>query len=187
MDTQPLIKTWFSVCSLIAQSVKHLPAMQETLVQFLDWEDPTPVFLGFPYGSAGNESTCTAGDMGSIPGLGRSPGERKGYPLQYSGLENSMGWIVHGVAKSRTQLSDFHVTSLCVCVCVHRSAFWDFNLEDNDLTLLSTMDLGSMEVLLLLSLQLMPRNFLCSAIFFTKIFSHKLNVQNNLKIEISNL
>ena len=119
MDTQPLIKTWFSVCSLIAQSVKHLPAMQETPVQFLGWEDPTPVFLGFPYGSAGKESTCNAGDMGSIPGLGRSPGERKGYPLQYSGLENSMGWIVHGVAKSRTQLSDFHVTSLCVCVCVY--------------------------------------------------------------------
>ena len=78
MDTQPLIKTWFSVCSLIAQSVKHLPAMQETPVQFLDWEDPTPVFLGFPYGSAGKDSTCNAGDMGSIPGLGRSPGEGKG-------------------------------------------------------------------------------------------------------------
>ena len=49
------------------------------------------------------------GDLGSIPGLGRYPGERKGYPLQYSGLENSMDCIVHGVAKSRTQMSDFHV------------------------------------------------------------------------------
>ena len=47
------------------------------------------------------------GDLGSIPGLGRSPGERKGYPLQYSGLENSMDQV-HGVAKSKTQLSDFH-------------------------------------------------------------------------------
>ena len=47
-------------------------------------------------------------DLGSIPGLGRAPGEGKGYPLQYSGLENSMDCIVHGVAKSRTQLSDFH-------------------------------------------------------------------------------
>ena len=46
--------------------------------------------LGFPRGSAGKESTCNAGDLGSIAGLGRSPGEGKGYPLQYSGLENSM-------------------------------------------------------------------------------------------------
>ena len=55
-------------------------------------------------GSAGKEFTCNAGDQGSIPGLGRSPGEGKGYPLQYSGLEE---YIVHGVAKSRTRLSDF--------------------------------------------------------------------------------
>ena len=48
------------------------------------------------------------GDLGLISGLGRSPGERKGYPLQYSGLENSMDCTVHGVAKSRTQLSEFH-------------------------------------------------------------------------------
>ena len=56
--------------------------------------------MGFPCGSAGNESACNVGDLGSIPGLGRSPGEGKGYPLQYSGLENSMDSIVHGVAKS---------------------------------------------------------------------------------------
>ena len=60
-------------------------------------------------GSAGKESVCNAGDLGSIPGLGRSPGEGKGYPLQYSGLENSMDCIVHGVAKIWTQLSDFHL------------------------------------------------------------------------------
>ena len=52
------------------------------------------------------------GDLGSIPGLGRSPGEGKGYSLQYSGLENSMDCIVHGVAKSRTRLSSFHYLSL---------------------------------------------------------------------------
>ena len=69
---------------------------------------PTPVFLGFPCGSAGKESACNAGDLGSIPVLGRSPGEGKGYPLQYSGLENSMDCIVHGVPKSRTRLSVFH-------------------------------------------------------------------------------
>ena len=52
---------------------------------------PSPVFLGFPGSSAGKESSCKVGDLGSIPGLGRSPGEGKGYPLQYSGLENSHG------------------------------------------------------------------------------------------------
>ena len=64
--------------------------------------------MGFPCSSAGKESACSAGDLGSIPGLGRSPGEGKGYPVQYSGLENSMDYTVHGVAKSQTQLSDFH-------------------------------------------------------------------------------
>ena len=58
--------------------------------------------MGFPGGSAGKESTCYVGDLGLIPGLGRSPGEEKGYPLQYSGLENSMDCIVHGVTRSRT-------------------------------------------------------------------------------------
>ena len=67
----------------------------------------TPLFLGFPCGSAGKEFACNVGDLGSIPGLGRSPGEGKGYPLQYSGLENSMDYTVHGVTKSRTRLSDF--------------------------------------------------------------------------------
>ena len=61
---------------------------------------------GFPCGLAGKESACNVGDLGLIPGLGRSPGEGKGYALQYSGLENSMDCIVHGVAKRRTQLSD---------------------------------------------------------------------------------
>ena len=71
---------------------------------------PAPVFLGFPCDSAGKEPTCNVGDMGSVPGLGRSPGEGKDYPLQYSGLENSMDCIVHGVTKSWTWLSDFHFT-----------------------------------------------------------------------------
>ena len=64
--------------------------------------------MGFPGGSAGKESACNVQDVGLIPGLGRSPGEGKGYPLQYSGLENSIDCIVHGVAKSWTQLSKFH-------------------------------------------------------------------------------
>ena len=62
---------------------------------------PTPVFLGFPDSSVGKESTCNAGDLGSIPGLGRSAVEGKGYPLQYSGLENSMDCIVHGSQRVR--------------------------------------------------------------------------------------
>ena len=63
---------------------------------------PTLVFLGFPCVSAGKESVCSAGNLGSIPGLARSPGEGNGYPLQYSGLENSMDCIVHGGVKSWT-------------------------------------------------------------------------------------
>ena len=68
---------------------------------------------GFPCGSAGKESTCNAGDLDSIPGLGRSPGEGKGSPLQYSGLENSKDCIVHGVTVyspwGQTQLSNFYI------------------------------------------------------------------------------
>ena len=89
---------------------------------------PTPVFLGFACGSAGKKSTCSAGDLGSIPGLGRCPEERKGYLLQYSGLENSMDCIVHGVAKSQIRLSDFHFTTSAtweapalINVCFHLS------------------------------------------------------------------
>ena len=73
--------------------------MQETLVRILGQEDPLEKgwgthssILGLPCGLAGKESTCNVGDLGFIPGLGRFPGERKGYPLQYSGLENSMDW-----------------------------------------------------------------------------------------------
>ena len=63
----------------------------------------------FPRSSAGKESACNAGDLDVIPGLGRSPGEGNGYPLRYSGLEKPMDCIVHGVATSRTWLSDFHM------------------------------------------------------------------------------
>ena len=68
----------------------------------------TPVFLGFPCGSAGKEYTCNVGGLGLIPGLGRSPGKGKGYPLQYSGPENSMDCIANGVVKSQTRLSNYH-------------------------------------------------------------------------------
>ena len=95
------------------QMVKNPPAMQETefdpWVRNIPWRRdklPKTVFLGFPGSSAGKESIYNVRDQGSIPGLGRSPGEGNGYPLLYSGLENSMVYIVHGVAKSRTRLSD---------------------------------------------------------------------------------
>ena len=66
----------------------------------------------FTGGTADKESTCNVGDLGSIPGLGRSPGEEKGYPLQHSDLEKSMDCIVLGVPKSRTWLSNFHFQTL---------------------------------------------------------------------------
>ena len=75
--------------------------------------------MGFPCGSAGKESACNVGDLGLIPGLGRSPGEGNSYPLQYFGLENSMDCIVHGVAKSQTRLSDFHFHFFRVEISVH--------------------------------------------------------------------
>ena len=83
------------------------PAVHETQVQFLGQKDllekrqaTHSSILGLPCGSGGRESTCNAGDLGPIPELGRSPGEGKGYPLQYCGMENSMDCIVHAVAKS---------------------------------------------------------------------------------------
>ena len=83
--------------------------MQET--QFDSWVRkthwrrdrlPTPAFLGFPCGSAGKESACNAGDLSLIPGLGRSPGEGKGYPL----LENSMNYTVHGVGRKELYMTE---------------------------------------------------------------------------------
>ena len=72
----------------------------ENIIKY--WVYPGNIVRGFPGSSTGKESACNEGDLGSIAGLGRSPGERKIYPLQYSGLENSMDCIVHGVAKSQT-------------------------------------------------------------------------------------
>ena len=86
--------------------------------------------MGFSGGSDGKESAYDMGDLGSVPELGRSPGEGNSYPLWYSGLENSIdrgAWqaTVHGVTKSRAQLSDFqfHFHS----VVVRKDAWWDFN------------------------------------------------------------
>ena len=84
--------------SWVAQVVKNPPAMQKTLDQFLVrkilWRRdrlPTPVFLGFPGGSDSKELACNVGDLGSLTGLGRSPGGGHGNPLQYSCVENPHG------------------------------------------------------------------------------------------------
>ena len=66
--------------------------------------------IGYPGGSAGKESACIVGDLGLIPGLGRFLGVGKVYPLQYSGLENSKDFMVHGIAKRRTRLRTFICT-----------------------------------------------------------------------------
>ena len=98
----------------MAQMVKNLPAVREIWVWSLRWEDPLEKgkTTQLPGGSEVKASACNAGDMGSIPGFRRSPGEENGNPLQYSCLENPMdegAWwaVVHGVAKSHTWLSDF--------------------------------------------------------------------------------
>ena len=82
----------------------------ETIIWNGPGSDHLLILERLPDSLVGKESACNAGDQDLIPGLGRSPGEGKGNPLQYSGLENSMDCIVHGVAKSWTQLSDFHFT-----------------------------------------------------------------------------
>ena len=99
MWTLMMLPLFFSFlrASLVAQLVKNWPEMWETWVWSLGWEDPL------------EKGTTTHSKL--IPGLGRSSGEENHYPLQYSDLENSMDWIVHGVAKSWTQLTNFHFTS----------------------------------------------------------------------------
>ena len=73
----------------------------------------------FSCGLAGKDAICNGGDLSLIPGLGRSPGEGKGYPLQYSGLENSTDCIVQGIAKSGTRLSDFHFLHIMKVIQIH--------------------------------------------------------------------
>ena len=90
------------MCSL--KTFVWLPSSLWSLIS-LDTHSSLP---GLPGSSAGEEFTCNAGDLGLISGLQKSPGEGKGYPLQYSGLESPMDCIVHEITKSLTQLSDFH-------------------------------------------------------------------------------
>ena len=104
---------WFiSLSKIISPSV----LLQTAKFHSFLWLSSYIYIWGFSSGSAGKEFACNVGDLGSIPGLGRCPGEGKGYPLQYSGLENSMGCIVCGAAKSWTWLSDFHFRWLYIYI-----------------------------------------------------------------------
>ena len=104
--------------NLVIESVK-LPTIwhEVTFISLLLDSSFVHITLGFPCSSAGKESTCHAGNLGLIPGLERSLVEGKGYPLQYSGLENSMNCIVHRVTESDTteQLSLLYITYLPLC------------------------------------------------------------------------
>ena len=110
----------FTLLFLVAQLVRICLECRrpqfDSWVRKIHWRRdrlPAPVFLGFRYGSARKESACNAGDLGSIPGLGRSREEGKGYPLQYTGLENSMDCIVDGVAElDTTEQLSLHFTSV---------------------------------------------------------------------------
>ena len=101
--------------SLVAKLVKNLTTMQEIRVWFLGREDPLEngeathfSVLGLPWWLSGSRICLQCGRPRCDPWLGKTPGEGKGYPLQCSGLENSMDCTVHGVAKTQTWLSHFH-------------------------------------------------------------------------------
>ena len=100
---------WYNARQVKAQ-ILHVTHSDPDLCLVLCASSVTTLAMGFPGGSAAKESACNAGDLGLIPGLGRSPGEGKGYPLLYAGLENSMKCTVHGVTKSQTRLSHFYFT-----------------------------------------------------------------------------
>ena len=100
--------------SLIAQLVKNRLQCRrpwfDSWIEKIRWRRdrlPISVFLGFPCGSAGKEPTCNVGDLGSISGLGRSPGEEKGYPLLYSGLDNAMDFSPWGHKELDTNWANF--------------------------------------------------------------------------------
>ena len=103
----------FSCCLALTTTLVSLWSMNKCflhLVSLTGFCTEAHSVEGFACDSAAKESTCSVGDLGLVPGLGRSPGEGNGYPFQYSGLENSMDCTVHEVTKSQTRLSD--LTSL---------------------------------------------------------------------------
>ena len=129
----------------LAQLVKNPPAMQKTWfnswVRKIPWRRDrlsTPVFLGFPCGSAGKEPVCNAGDLGSIPGLGRFPGGGHGNPLQYSCLENPHGqrslagyspwahkWVRHNLVTEQQEIYTSQRLSELQAECTQTDPHWD--------------------------------------------------------------
>ena len=122
-----IIPRWFSGKESVCQCRRHRRLGFDPWVRKITWRRKWQLTSVFPDGSAGKESAGNVGYLGSIPGLGRSPGEGNGYPLWYSGLENSTDCIVHGVAKSWIRLSNFHFTSFqysCLKNPMDRGAWW---------------------------------------------------------------
>ena len=107
-------------CIITHEFINHTRNSWWTTIMYL-----LTALSSFPCDSDGKEFTCSAGDLGLIPELGRSPGEGKGYPVQYSGLENSMDCIVHGVAKSRTRMRNLHFTSKRLACFVSYWEWWE--------------------------------------------------------------
>ena len=156
-----LIKIHSMVNLLFHQSVKNTYLVYETdqieLPQSsLLWEDGETLsayLLGYqlPDSSVSKESTCNAGNPSSIPGSGRAPGDGISYPLQYSGLENCMDCIVHGVAKIWTQLSEFLFSHRKIAIPSPRHLdlyTWSANTLATwykELTLEKTLMLGKIE------------------------------------------
>ena len=118
---------WKIICSFFSGDAFITFILFKGASQITRWRRgslPTPVFLGFLVallvknppsgGSDSKEFTCHAGDLGSVPELGRCPGEGKGYPLRWSGLEKPMDCKVHGVGKSWTRLKAFHSSCLSI-------------------------------------------------------------------------
>ena len=124
--------TYHSHSKFIIYIVVYSMGLEKCVMTYFHHKESYRVFLlllkssqSFPGGSAGKESTCNAGYLGLIPGLGRFPEEGKGYPLRYSGLENSMDNIVHELAKSPIQLSHFHFHFSLKSICTFNRVFID--------------------------------------------------------------
>ena len=100
---------WFHALNMEKRSLTISRKTLNDIIIHCSILSPLIVHIGFFGGLDGKESACNAGDPGLIPRLGRSPGEGNHYPPEYSCLKNSMDCIVHGIAKSRTRLSNFHL------------------------------------------------------------------------------